>query len=222
MIVGGIYISNNAKNDAMMAKEQMEQKAMEEQKMAEEKAMMEKRAMEEKDAMMKADNTETDSMMKKDETSMMDKSDTMMKIGSYETYAPEKVALASATHDVVLFFRASWCPTCRALDADIKANLSKIPESLAILDMNYDNSIALKQKYTLDAHLPSMRAVGYRQVWEYLAGVLPEQELRDRIIFATRQYAKRQLTWLKSWPDVELFDINESAQLAKQIHNILS
>ena len=147
VVVGGIYISNNAKNDTMMAKEQLEQKAMEDQKMAEEKAMMEKKAMEEKDAMMKADNTETDNMMKKDETSMMDKSDTMMKVGSYETYAPEKVALASATHDVVLFFRASWCPTCRALDADIKANLSKIPESLAILDVNYDNSTALKQKY---------------------------------------------------------------------------
>ena len=147
VIVGGIYISNNAKNDAMMAKEQMEQKAMEDQKMAEEKAMMEKKAMEEKDAMMKADTTETDSMMKEDETNMMDKNDTMMKVGSYETYAPEKVALASATHDVVLFFRASWCPTCRALDADIKANLSKIPESLAILDVNYDNSTALKQKY---------------------------------------------------------------------------
>ena len=86
-------------------------------------------------------------MMKKDETSMMDKSDTMMKAGSYESYAPEKIALASATHDVVLFFRASWCPICRALDADIKANLSKIPESLAILDVNYDNSTALKQKY---------------------------------------------------------------------------
>ena len=149
VVVGGIYISNNAKNDAMMAKEQMEQKAMEDQKMAEEKAMMEKKAMEEKDAMMKADTTETDSMMKKDETSVMDKSDTMMKVGSYEAYAPEKVALASATHDVVLFFRASWCPTCRALDADIKANLSKIPESLAILDVNYDNSTALKQKYSV-------------------------------------------------------------------------
>jgi len=147
VVVGGIYISNNAKNDTMMAKEQLEQKAMEDQKMAEEKAMMEKKAMEEKDAMMKADTTKTDSMMKKDETSMMDKGDTMMKTGSYETYAPEKVALASATHDVVLFFRASWCPTCRALDADIKANLSKIPESLAILDVNYDNSTALKQKY---------------------------------------------------------------------------
>ena len=86
-------------------------------------------------------------VMKKEETSMMDKGDTMMKAGSYEAYAPEKVALASATHDVVLFFRASWCPTCRAVDADIKANLSKIPLSLAILDVNYDNSTALKQKY---------------------------------------------------------------------------
>ena len=58
MIVGGIYISNNAKNDAMMAKEQMEQKeqkAMEDQKMAEEKVMMEKKAMEEQDAMMNKD-----------------------------------------------------------------------------------------------------------------------------------------------------------------------
>ena len=72
MIVGGIYISNNAKNDAMMAEEQMEQKAMEDQKMAEEKAMMEKKAMEEKDAMMKADTTETDSMMKEDEGTMME------------------------------------------------------------------------------------------------------------------------------------------------------
>lgn len=139
----GIYSSNNSsKNDAaMMEKEKMEQKAMEDKKMAEEKAM------EEKDAMMKDDATKTDSMMKKDETSMMDKSDTMMKAGSYEAYAPEKVALASASHDVVLFFRASWCPTCKAVDADIKANLSKIPGSLAILDVNYDNSTALKQKY---------------------------------------------------------------------------
>ncbi len=127
-IVGGVYVSMNSSDDAMVAKEQMEQKAMEEKKMSEEKAMMEKKTMEEKGA-------------------MIDKGDTMMKSGVYEAYAPEKIALASATHDVVLFFRASWCPTCRAVDADIKTNLSKIPSSLAILDVNYDNSSALKQKY---------------------------------------------------------------------------
>lgn len=147
IVTGGIYASINNKNDALMEKEQMEQKAMEDQKMDEEKVMMEKKAMEEKDAMMKGGATGTDTMMKKDETSMMDKGETMMKAGSYEAYAPEKVMLASATHDVVLFFRASWCPTCRAVDADIKANLSKIPWGLAILDVNYDNSTALKQKY---------------------------------------------------------------------------
>ena len=147
VVVGGIYASMNSKNDAMMAKEKMEQQAMEDKKMVEEKAMMDKKAMEEKEAMMKSDATKTDSMMKKDETSMMDKGDTMMKAGSYEAYASEKVLLASATHDVVLFFKASWCPTCRAVDADIKANLGKIPSSLAILEVNYDNSTALKQKY---------------------------------------------------------------------------
>lgn len=147
VVVGGIYASMNSKNDAMMAKEKMEQQAMEDKKMVEEKAMMEKKAMEEKEAMMKSDATKTDSMMKKDETSMMDKGDTMMKAGSYEAYASEKVLLASATHDVVLFFKASWCPTCRAVDADIKANLGKIPSSLVILEVNYDNSTALKQKY---------------------------------------------------------------------------
>lgn len=127
VIVGGVYASVNNKDDAMMAKEKMEQQV------AKDKAMMEE------EAMMKDDTTKTDNMM--------DGGDTMMKAGSYEAYTLEKVMLASATHDVVLFFRASWCPTCRAVDADIKANLSKIPSSLAILDVNYDDSTALKQKY---------------------------------------------------------------------------
>jgi thiol-disulfide isomerase/thioredoxin len=147
IVLAGIYVSQNSKKNALMAKEQMEKKAMEVQKIADEKAMMEKEAMEVKDAMMTVDDTKTDSMMKKDETSMTGKGDTMMKAGSYEVYGVEKVMLATATHDVVLFFRAGWCPTCRAVDSDIKANLSKIPSSLAILDVNYDNSSALKQKY---------------------------------------------------------------------------
>ena len=134
VVVGGIYASKNTKKDAMVAKEQIEQKAMEDKKMAEEKAMMEKKAMEEKEVTDKDGATKTD---------------VMMKAGSYEAYTPEKVALASASHDVVLFFRASWCPTCRAVDTDIKANLSKIPSDLTILDVNYDDSTALKQKYSV-------------------------------------------------------------------------
>lgn len=56
----------------------------------------------------------------------------------------------------------------------------------------------LRRKYQLNAELPSMRCVGYRQTWEMLEGALPRKELRNRGVFATRQFAKRQLTWLKS------------------------
>ena len=72
---------------------------------------------------------------------------TMMKVGSYETYSPEKIAMASSSHNVVLFFHASWCPTCIALDKDIKEHLKDIPSNLTILDVDYDNSSSLKQKY---------------------------------------------------------------------------
>jgi thiol-disulfide isomerase/thioredoxin len=68
------------------------------------------------------------------------------KAGSYEPYAPEKLAKAE-TGKVVLFFRASWCPTCRALDADIRGHLGSIPENVTILELDYDKSDALKQKY---------------------------------------------------------------------------
>ena len=45
-----------------------------------------------------------------------------------------------------------------------------------------------------------MRAVGYRQVWQYLAGAIGRAELPERGAAATRQLAKRQLTWLRGWP----------------------
>ena len=70
----------------------------------------------------------------------------VISVGSYEVYGPEKIARASSG-DVVLFFRASWCPSCRAVDADIRANLGKIPRDLTILDVNYDDSTELKKKY---------------------------------------------------------------------------
>jgi tRNA dimethylallyltransferase len=58
----------------------------------------------------------------------------------------------------------------------------------------------LRQRHALSADLPSMRAVGYRQAWEFLEGRITQAELRDRGIVATRQLAKRQLTWLRSLP----------------------
>ena len=66
--------------------------------------------------------------------------------------------------------------------------------------------IGLRAKYQLHADLPSMRCVGYRQAWDMLEGNLPKNELRDRGVFATRQFAKRQLTWLKSMKDLQTLD----------------
>jgi tRNA dimethylallyltransferase len=60
----------------------------------------------------------------------------------------------------------------------------------------------LKKQYRLDASMPSMRAVGYRQVWEFLAEEISEAQMRERAVAATRQLAKRQYTWLRSFPDL--------------------
>ena len=61
----------------------------------------------------------------------------------------------------------------------------------------------LRSRYHLTLGMPSMRAVGYRQVWQYLEGELDEREMREQAIAATRQLAKRQLTWLRSFREVE-------------------
>ena len=58
----------------------------------------------------------------------------------------------------------------------------------------------LRARGDLTPDLPAMRCVGYRQAWEALEGTLPMSELRDRGVFATRQLAKRQITWLRSLP----------------------
>jgi len=64
----------------------------------------------------------------------------------------------------------------------------------------------LRARPDLDPGMPSMRAVGYRQAWAYLEGGLPEGEWVERGVIATRQYAKRQLTWLRSESDCHWID----------------
>ncbi|MFL6969303.1 tRNA (adenosine(37)-N6)-dimethylallyltransferase MiaA [Pseudomonas alvandae] len=69
-----------------------------------------------------------------------------------------------------------------------------------------DEVVALRERSDLHAGLPSIRAVGYRQVWDYLDGKLTSAEMRERGIIATRQLAKRQFTWLRSWTDLHWLD----------------
>jgi len=84
--------------------------------------------------------------------------------------------------------------------------------------------VLLKKYPELNSDSTSMRCVGYRQALEYLAGHYDENELRDRGIFATRQLAKRQLTWLRSMDDVVAIDClnpNLHASVAAEINRFM-
>lgn len=74
-----------------------------------------------------------------------------------------------------------------------------------------DEVIALKKRSDLNLDLPSMRSVGYRQVWEYLDNNYDYEEMRFKGIVATRQLAKRQYTWLRSFGDeINTFDAEDA------------
>lgn len=72
-----------------------------------------------------------------------------------------------------------------------------------------DEMRGLMRRPGLDSDCSSMRSVGYRQFWQHLAGDLSRDEARDRALFATRQLAKRQLTWLRSEPGLFTVDALE-------------
>ncbi|WP_108445873.1 tRNA (adenosine(37)-N6)-dimethylallyltransferase MiaA [Halomonas denitrificans] len=77
----------------------------------------------------------------------------------------------------------------------------------AMLDAGLIDEVAvLKGRGDLAPSLPSMKSVGYRQVWSYLDGEIDRDELERLGIIATRQLAKRQLTWMRSWPGLHWVD----------------
>ena len=81
----------------------------------------------------------------------------------------------------------------------------------------------LKRDYDLHEALPAMKAVGYRQVWQHLKGELSADGLFDKAVVATRQLAKRQLTWLRAWPQLQKISEPALDQLLKieEVDNIL-
>jgi tRNA dimethylallyltransferase len=77
---------------------------------------------------------------------------------------------------------------------------------------------SLRQRGDLNPDLPSLRAVGYRQVWRYLEGLTNAADMQEQALAATRQLAKRQLTWLRSWPELLTFDADiPQAELLQQV-----
>jgi len=69
-----------------------------------------------------------------------------------------------------------------------------------------DEVAALRARGDLDPRLPSMRCVGYRQAWDFLDGTIDRATMREQAIAATRQLAKRQITWLRSWSERTVVD----------------
>jgi tRNA dimethylallyltransferase len=84
-----------------------------------------------------------------------------------------------------------------------------------------DEVSSLRARMDLDSDMPAIRSVGYRQVWEYLDGKYDYAAMIDKAIAATRQLAKRQYTWLRSWPDLHALECRLEVEDAKIVENHL-
>lgn len=128
-----------------------------------------------------------------------------------------------------------WQQENSGLAEDIKiVNIALIPSDRAVLHerikLRFDNMLAqgfvdevkkLYERGDLSLTNPSIRCVGYRQVWEYLLNHYNKEQMRERGIIATRQLAKRQLTWLRSWEEVNVFD-SEDADILEKVGSFVS
>lgn len=91
-----------------------------------------------------------------------------------------------------------------------------------MLEMGFEKEVRLLyERGDLSADLPSIRSVGYRQMWEYLEGKIDFEMMREKSIVATRQLAKRQLTWLRPWPEIRWLE-SESPDLTDQFAQLIS
>ncbi|AYA41352.1 tRNA (adenosine(37)-N6)-dimethylallyltransferase MiaA [Xenorhabdus nematophila] len=84
-----------------------------------------------------------------------------------------------------------------------------------------DEVKALYARRDLHTDLPSIRCVGYRQMWSYLAGEISHDEMVYRGICATRQLAKRQITWLRSWDNVTWLDSDQPKQVLNTVIQVI-
>ena len=90
-----------------------------------------------------------------------------------------------------------------------------------MLEQGFESEVkALYQRDDLHTALPSIRCVGYRQMWDYLDGLVEYDEMVFRGIAATRQLAKRQLTWLRSWPDVTWLESGAEENLQRVLSSL--
>ena len=103
------------------------------------------------------------------------------------------------------------CPEDRAV---LHARIAKRLE--AMFDQGLVAEVTrLHEQESLHTDLPAIRAVGYRQVWSYLEGEIDLAMCREKVLAATRQLAKRQLTWLRGWPELTWIWTDEAGQMVR-------
>jgi tRNA dimethylallyltransferase len=138
----------------------------------------------------------------------------------YEISGKNLTTWQQESGDVLEYFQMiniAIAPNDRAiLHERIAQRFEKMLEEGLVLEVK-----KLMARGDLDLNTPSMRSVGYRQVWDYLQNKLTYDEMRERGIIATRQLAKRQLTWVRSWPELKWFD-SEVSDLKEQVARYLS
>lgn len=90
-----------------------------------------------------------------------------------------------------------------------------------MLQNNFEQEVTKLRKYTnLHLNLPSIRSVGYRQMWQYLGGECSFDEMRENSIIATRQLAKRQITWLRGWEGAISLQTGNTENVEMILHKI--
>ena len=120
-------------------------------------------------------------------------------------------------------------PAAKRLGARL-LEFAVVPEDRAVLhrriETRFDAMLAagfaeevkrLRQRPDLHPRLPALRAVGYRQMWGHLDGEFEASEMRARALAATRQLARRQLTWLRGWPWVNVLPNADGAAAAVSV-----
>jgi tRNA dimethylallyltransferase len=130
-------------------------------------------------------------------------------------------ANATADHEKGLPFTLHFL----AIEPEDRSNLHEIiaRRFLKMLVEGFVEEVeALLKKGEIDASCPSMRSVGYRQVWDYLAGEIPYDAMVERGIIATRQLAKRQITWLRSWDNLSRLGTEREESLASVLKLVQS
>lgn len=148
---------------------------------------------------------------------------------------PQRIQRALEIYMLTGKSMTQWFAEAKTSPADYRfTKLILAPENRAILheriNTRFDVMLAqgfidevkgFYQRADVHADLPAMRAVGYRQIWQYLEGNYDVAEMRERGVIATRQYAKRQFTWLRSEENAQWFDQAEDLLKKKSLSDYL-